>query len=119
MVFCLFEDKQGRLWMGTLANGIKYLDFKSGRFNHIIYGHDLNEYFSNTTGPIISFLEDSYGVLWIWTYGKGLNRLDQEDGQFIHYKNLSGDSTSLSQELGRYRFLKIRRTICGSGRSSG
>ena len=34
-VQCLFEDRQGRIWVGTLNNGLNVLEPKTGRFYHL------------------------------------------------------------------------------------
>lgn len=40
-IFSLKEDKQGRIWIGTLGGGLNYID-KAGRFIHS--GNDLSDY---------------------------------------------------------------------------
>lgn len=40
-IFSLKEDKQGRIWIGTLGGGLNYID-KDGRFIHS--GNDLSDY---------------------------------------------------------------------------
>ncbi|MCW9094366.1 MAG: ATP-binding protein [Ignavibacteriaceae bacterium] len=51
---------------------------------------------SKNANFILSIYEDKSGVLWIGTNHGGLNKFDRETGQFTCYKNIPGDSTSLS-----------------------
>jgi signal transduction histidine kinase/DNA-binding response OmpR family regulator/streptogramin lyase len=79
----IWENKRGRLWLGTLLGGLNLYDPKANTVKAITKGQGLS---SNT---VMSIMEDEEGDLWVGTeYGINLvsaeglvlNSFHQEDG---------------------------------------
>lgn len=79
---CIYRDKTGSMWVGTIIGINKYSPGKS----------KFMRYYSNPLHPdklsfnnILCFAESSNGDIWIGTDGGGLNKLDRKTGRFSHY----------------------------------
>jgi ligand-binding sensor domain-containing protein len=73
---CFYEDRQNRLWIGTMGFGLLEYDRATGKIVNQ-YQHDLSAN-SLSSNAISSVLEDSFGEFRIATANMGLNRLDRE-----------------------------------------
>jgi signal transduction histidine kinase/DNA-binding response OmpR family regulator len=73
-----FEDRKGRLWVGTYFGGLNLLDPGKGTFRRV--GGD--EVHGNN---IVSLGEDAQGNIWAGTDDGGLNRCDLRTGRWSHY----------------------------------
>lgn len=71
---CVYADKSGNIWAGTLGAGLEKFDPKTERFTH--YKHNEKDPSSISNGIITCLLQDQEGVLWIGTEHGGLNRMD-------------------------------------------
>src|SRR4030065_405207 len=71
-IFCLLEDRRGRIWIGTHSGGLNLFDRDSGKFIR----------FTNEDGlannDILGLLEDQHGNLWMST-NRGLCQFDPRD----------------------------------------
>ncbi|MGB0525188.1 MAG: two-component regulator propeller domain-containing protein, partial [Flammeovirgaceae bacterium] len=65
----IFEDSQGRFWVGTDGGGLNQMDRATGTFEAITEKDGLKG------NSIKGITESNHGELWIST-NKGLNRLD-------------------------------------------
>ena len=90
----LWVDKKNRLWIGTEANGLKYLDLKSGVFSH--FEHDPKDPKSLSGNAVWAICEDTQNNIWFGIYGGGLDKWNEEERNFSHYQYDSNDSSSLS-----------------------
>lgn len=90
-VFCLYRDRDGNMWAGTIRGGLlgikevfmrTYRDVSSGNR----YG------ISDKT--VLCLYEDDDGAVWIGTDGGGLNRLDPGTHKFTHYPRTLGAKVS-------------------------
>ena len=95
-VNCIFQDKRGFLWFGTLDGLHRYdgYGYKTYRI-----GDDATDINSNM---IIDIAEDRKGDIWVATYDRGICMLDVEKDEFVDYS-----STILSPE--GFPILDIRR----------
>lgn len=77
-IYSLFEDRQGRKWIGTKDDGlfIIHADGKVEQFKHI----EKNP-FSLSDDRVNSMTQDTKGRMWIGTYGGGLNMVDEHGGK--------------------------------------
>ena len=90
----IFEDSQGRFWVGTKGDGLHIMDRKKGTFTRLTNdphnpkklsrppirkGHDADH---------ITFItEDSAGTIWIGTYMEGLVRYNPTTNTMDHFKS--------------------------------
>ncbi len=88
----LYQDKKGRLWIGTNGGSLSLYDRQSDSFIH----------FSGDGGPgqissraITSICSDYSGKIWIGTYG-GLNVLDPSNGKIVQMRADPEDAGSLT-----------------------
>ncbi|MBA4055960.1 MAG: hybrid sensor histidine kinase/response regulator, partial [Marivirga sp.] len=82
-VLCIYEDKKGRIWVGTRDTGLKLKIHGSNNFRTLSAEDGLA---GNTVNGI---LEDSMGILWISTES-GLSRLDPTTFKFDNYNKNDG-----------------------------
>ena len=82
-VLCIYEDKKGRVWVGTRDTGLKLKNRGSNIFRTLSAEDGLA---GNTVNGI---LEDSMGILWISTEN-GLSRLDPATFKFDNYNKNDG-----------------------------
>jgi signal transduction histidine kinase/streptogramin lyase len=98
-VFCVNEDLNGNIWIGT-NNGLNKLDVKGEKFESF---HDAD----GLPDPnIIGILVDNEGILWLSTL-KGLSRFDPATKSFRNY--------SLEDGMQAYRFNDNSRLKASSG----
>jgi ligand-binding sensor domain-containing protein/AraC-like DNA-binding protein len=80
-VLCLYEDREGDLWIGTQGHGLYRYDRVEERF----YGYTIKEGLSNNF--VISITQDPQGALWVGTV-HGLNRI--RDNTVTVYTQIHG-----------------------------
>lgn len=95
----IVEDRQGSLWIGTLAGGLNKFDRTQGRFIRYTYNPDDPQ--SLSSNNIVALCEDRSGILWIGSYHGGVDKLDPHQYKFEHFKNTSANPNSLSHNLVR------------------
>lgn len=96
----MYEDKNGYLWISTLAGGLNKFDPQSETFIRYQYEEGNPNSLSNNNfarGACI-IAEDSLGMLWIGTYGGGLNKFDPNTGIFTRYQHEKDNPHSLSND---------------------
>ena len=99
----IYEDSEGRFWVGTTFGGLHQMDRETGRFSAYDYSvEDPNTFSGNT---VRTLLEDREGKLWVasgeytadGTFERlGLERLDPETGEITRIPADPDDSCSLS-----------------------
>ncbi len=82
-VTCMFEDKQGTVWIGTNGGGLGKLNLKTEKIS--FYKTDDNNPYPIGGNFISCLLEDSKGTLWIATRWGGLNALLKGSSAFKCY----------------------------------
>jgi len=97
-VLALYEDGQGRVWVGSDERGLDHLDPRTGRFEH--YPSDPGNPATISNNRVYAIHPDSAdrGVLWIGTHN-GLNRLDLRTRRFTRYLHSEADAGSLSNNI--------------------
>ncbi len=75
---CLFQDKKGKIWIGTEYNGINILDPTSDKIKILTTENGLN------SNEIYSIEQDKFGVLWVSTQ-KGVQSVDPETYSCIDF----------------------------------
>lgn len=97
-VRALQPARDGRLWIGTEADGLAVYDPRSDRVVNVPDP-------SAGAGPaaaIVALAEDTDGSVWIGTVGAGLQRFDPASGRYAHHR-----STGQPGELADDRVLAL------------
>ncbi|MCK5571776.1 MAG: hypothetical protein KAJ12_03410, partial [Bacteroidetes bacterium] len=93
-ILSLFEDKSGKIWIGTSDEGLNEFDRESGIF--VRYKHDREDPNSLSSNWVNAIYEDNSGTLWVGVGAGGLNKLDRATGTFTHYSHDTKNPKSLS-----------------------
>lgn len=97
VVYSIHEDKDGRMWIGTLRGGINIIEPQAQPFRHITYNAPGN------TRPvdnfILSFCEDDQHNVFIGTDGAGLRYWDRQKNTFTQYKRDAGNPATISSNF--------------------
>ncbi len=89
----VFEDRQKKLWLGTVGGGLEMYDRDHDSFLH--HKYDETNPYSLSSNYVNTIYQDRQGTIWIGTVG-GLNKYDASGKRFITYKHNKADSTSVS-----------------------
>jgi signal transduction histidine kinase/ligand-binding sensor domain-containing protein/DNA-binding response OmpR family regulator len=89
-VFCLEQDKYGKLWIGTNGGGINVYDPKTKTFKiYPPFSGSGNKFVLPLNGYIRDFEEDEYGRMWIASHGTGIAIFDPKSQQFTVLSRLA------------------------------
>lgn len=94
-IWSIFEDKCGRIWLGTWDAGVDVIDPYEIKFEHFYNKKGQNNL---THNQIKSILPDKSGNLWIATDGGGLNYFIRKENKFISYRHNVDYPYSLSTD---------------------
>ncbi|WP_295121248.1 two-component regulator propeller domain-containing protein [uncultured Chitinophaga sp.] len=88
-VRCVYEDRQGRCWLGTEGGGLLLFDRQKGK---ITYRYTINEGLGSDV--VLTILEGGNGELWLSTFN-GLARFNPEKRSFKNF--YQGDGLQSNQ----------------------
>lgn len=88
----LYSKKCNGIWIGTYANGLDFLDLKSGSFTHYNAGKTSSNLSDN---EIYVLMEDKAGMLYIGTQKGGLNILNPATHQIIRYLKYANNTSGI------------------------
>lgn len=108
LIYCLYEDQHGTLWLGS-SQGLIRFNPKSLKAKYYTEADGLA---SNTVSGI---LEDHLGNLWISTHS-GLSSFDRKEEKFTNFYNLDGFSHS---SFTRFSFFQDEDNILYFGTING
>jgi len=89
----LYEDRQGKLWIGTGSKGLCSYDPATGLF---LRHRNTNPDALPGNGRIFAIIEDRQGNIWAATAGDGLNRYDPVRDTFTSFHSLGIDTSTFS-----------------------
>jgi serine phosphatase RsbU (regulator of sigma subunit)/ligand-binding sensor domain-containing protein len=92
----LYDDGNGKLWIGTNNSGFGYYDYNKDSFVH--FGSGSRGVTNFSTDRINSFLKDDNDNLWIASFG-GLLKFDYSSNSVKKLKNIFGLKTNYLQDL--------------------
>lgn len=95
-VYAIYEDTDGRKWIGTLRGGINMIESKTSSFTQVTYNPPGNDNLVNNF--ILSFCEDEKNNVWIGTDGAGLRYWNRKKNTYTRYNN-SGGKNSISSNF--------------------
>lgn len=81
----IIRDKAGKMWIGTIGNGVYITDTRKPEFNLHQY-HQPDE--SITTTSIRSILVDDDNCIWFGIGTYGIARYDRKTKQYTYYANI-------------------------------
>ncbi|GAA4828103.1 two-component regulator propeller domain-containing protein [Algivirga pacifica] len=84
-----YYDGNGKVWLGTYAKGLFYMDLKTGVEKH--YEHKKGEPNSLPSNDVRAIFKDHDGTLWIGTNNGGVSHFDPQTEQFTNYTGGEGD----------------------------
>jgi ligand-binding sensor domain-containing protein len=99
----IFEDSDGRFWIGTAGDGLHIMNREKGSFERYHYNASNPNRLSrppvrNTISwayDHITFIrEDAAGSMWIGTFSGGLNRYEPEISEISYYASLAENSSN-------------------------
>jgi signal transduction histidine kinase/CheY-like chemotaxis protein/ligand-binding sensor domain-containing protein len=93
----VFEDREGRIWLGTEDGGLNLFDRTTDSFRH--YKHKPGDPKSLSHNKVMAIAQDKDGKIWVGTYGGGLNLFDPATGTFSHFVHNPANPRSLSHNL--------------------
>ena len=91
--YCFYQDKKGRIWIGTKGVGIYLVSRRNTggdlAFDINNFRSAQNDIYSLSHDAVYTFFEDKNSRLWIGTFGGGVNMVDENDGriEFINHRN--------------------------------
>lgn len=92
-VFAIAEDRDGRIWVGTLGGGLNLFQPETQSFKH--YNQQEGEPNSLSSNYVMALHCDTYGLVWVGTYGGGLCVFDPAAETFRTYHQ-SDEENALS-----------------------
>lgn len=100
-VYCVYEDRQGRIWAATFGGGINYIaQSKEGETIFINHRNNLKGYPIDPCNKARFITSDNDGRLWVGTTTGAVafdeNFKKPEDVQFYHFSRMPNDTQSLS-----------------------
>jgi ligand-binding sensor domain-containing protein/signal transduction histidine kinase len=87
LIFCIYQDQIGFLWIGTQNGLIRYNGYDFTKVKDVPIVSDF---------PVTAIIEDKSGVMWFGTLDRGLIRYDLNQKQFKQYLNDPNDPTSIT-----------------------
>jgi len=87
LVYHVFEDSEGSIWIGTNNALDKYNPMNDSFIKYVNIPEDRNSISNNTVRLIF---EDSGGNMWFGTSSGGVNELLKNTGEFVHYSKKNG-----------------------------
>lgn len=106
LVYSVIEDRQGRIWVGTLGGGINLLTHFGDKEGFLNYVNTFHSYPFAWANVIRHLCEDGEGRIWVAT-SNGLLVFDPEqklkgEYKFLSYRKIRGDRTSLGNNCVQY-----------------
>lgn len=93
IIYSIYKDTQGGIWIGTMFGGINYLPNHRLSFDKYVPGSDGH---SLNTKRIRGLAEDENGCIWIGTEDNGMNVLNSSTGKVRQvYDNVPGHLITL------------------------
>ena len=96
-IYAVFDDREGRKWIGTLRGGINIIEKVSSPFGEIVTAPQQGA--GDIKNFILSFGETPDHNVWIGTDGSGLRYWDRAANRFTEYNASPEAKTALSSNF--------------------
>jgi signal transduction histidine kinase/ligand-binding sensor domain-containing protein/DNA-binding response OmpR family regulator len=83
-VNCIYEDSNGRLWVGTDGRGLSLFDWENNKFSQT-YAHNAKDNKTIGGDVIYTICEDQHKRLWVGVENGGLNLFHPQNKNFTRY----------------------------------
>jgi streptogramin lyase len=93
-VYCMLQDHDGFLWLGT-RNGLNRFDGYAFK----VWYHEPFDAGTLSHNIVMALAEDAEGNLWIGTHGGGVCRLDRRREKFFCFRHDPGNPRSLTTDM--------------------
>jgi ligand-binding sensor domain-containing protein len=94
VVYCIYKDNAGSLWIGNYQGGINLYNELKYKFKHKTQQIGKENTLSNKS--VMAIFQDKQQRIWIGTDGGGLNLFDPIKNSFVVYKNDPRNNASIS-----------------------
>lgn len=91
--YAIYEDLEGRKWIGTLRGGVNVIEPRVSSFKTILYGKNMVDNF------ILSFCEEANHNVWVGTDGAGLRYWDRKKNRWTEYVNDPKDGGTINNNF--------------------
>ncbi len=85
IVFVLYKDSKGRLWVGTENGGLNL--YNADQDNFFRYNHNSSDHESLSNNSVADIYEDTDGALWVGVHRGGINYHNPKAKKFQLYKH--------------------------------
>jgi len=82
VIFSIFQDNAGKIWLATTGGGLASVDQATGKFSY--YRHDPGDPSSLSSDDLRFVMQDRGGTLWLVS-SAGLDTLDPQTNKISHY----------------------------------
>lgn len=97
VIYSIFEDASGELWIGTNGGGVARMD--RTRNSYSAWVDETNNPGAIPNGRVVATFVDSRGDLWTSVYSNGIHRYDPLSKNWKHYLHVKGDPSSLADNI--------------------
>ena len=94
VVYRLFQDNDGNVWVGSNGEGAAIIDSETKGVK--LFVNDYYNDYSISGNVITSIIQDQSGVIWLGTYDGGISKYDRFINQFRLYTHTPNREQSLA-----------------------
>lgn len=95
--WCIYIDKENKVWIGTHGGGLNYFDTKKQRFEKVNYSSD--EEGSKDEDSIFRIFQDNYNDLLITTANSGVKRLNMVNNKVQPFLPLRNNTSRFIRDI--------------------
>ncbi|MCP4219888.1 MAG: response regulator [bacterium] len=92
IIFSFCQQPKGTLWIASALGTLNKMDMKTNR----ITAYHLPDHLVHQA--LITLAPDDNGIIWAGTFGNGFFKFTPETGKFLQYKNIPGNTNSVSSD---------------------
>ena len=96
-VYSIYEDGEGRKWIGTLRGGVNIVEPSSNPFKTVFYGDE--KILNSNNNFVQAFCEDEEHNIWIGTGGGGLRYWNRDKNQYTFFTHDPADNHTLGSNF--------------------
>ena len=83
IIYTMYKDREGGIWLGTMFGGVNYLPKRELTFETFLLVDDM---FSNGRQRIRGLVQDDRGKIWIGTENAGIGVFNPDSEEYLPYK---------------------------------